>query len=482
MDVDNESPVLDLPDTQNVDSQVFTQSQDITVVENSTPKLWGRLCPEDTAFGMVKLLKDEYTFGRLLECDISVKGKVSARKESVISKVHFTIFRQQSVLTNGLATEVVYLRDLSQNGTFVNEKLVGKGNTVVLVNNDSIAVSKTTYKMFVYMSTTGYDNTFLPEELRDKYAVSRDLGAGACGVVKLCFSKTGDVGKKFAMKIISKTSFQQSQKHNPTDDKHIMNEINICKALKHPCIIKIEEVYDYPKVVYIILELMEGGELFERIKKYNGIPEKKAKFIFYQIVLAVNHLHENGITHRDLKPENILLSDDTDDTIVKVSDFGLSKMFDSQSTMKTFCGTPMYVAPEILLTAGQGLAYDSQVDVWSLGVILYCTLSGLTPFKLKDPNIPLGEQIKKGIFNFNTSKFFNVSLAAKDLIKKMMTVDPRKRIRINNVLSHPWLNDEEMLKKVNKLLKLNNNENSAPKKVRDNNFVSPVKVKRARLE
>jgi len=153
----------------------------------------------------VELIKDEYTFGRFRECDISVRGKMSTKKEAVISKIHFRTFREWCNTTNGvLEDEVVYLKDESQNGTFVNNKLVGKGKCVVLVNDDLMAVAKSTFKVFVYMSISGYDNSLLPEKLRNKYAVSQNLGAGACGLVKLCFSKSESAGKKFAMKIMSK--------------------------------------------------------------------------------------------------------------------------------------------------------------------------------------------------------------------------------------------------------------------------------------
>ncbi|KAL7293565.1 hypothetical protein TKK_0013004 [Trichogramma kaykai] len=484
METDEINTPLSLPDTQNADSQCFTQSQDTLVAAETQPKVWGRLCPHgEISLHTVVLTKDEYTFGRLKSCDICIKDKIPLKKEQVISKTHFRIYREKCGTSNGVEDDVVYLHDESQNGTFVNNNLVGKNNRVVLVNNDLIAVAKQHFHVFVYMSTSGYDDSFLPEELRGKYAVSRTLGAGACGEVKLCFSKSGLAGKKYAMKMISKARISITGHKNPlNDEKHIMNEVAICKSLKHPCIIKVEEFFDSPSMVYIILELMEGGELLERIKKANGLSEENSKFIFYQVVLAVNYLHEHGITHRDLKPDNILLASHEEETIVKVSDFGLSKFVDSQTMMKTFCGTPMYVAPEILLTGGRG-SYTSQVDVWSLGVILYCCLSGLTPFKVNDKANTLSDQIVKGLYKFHFSKFFDVSANAKDLIKRMMTVDPKKRITIKEVLRHPWMDDDVMLNKVNKLLGFTNNENALPRRpINENIAASSTKLKRARLE
>lgn len=111
------------------------------------------------------------------------------------------------------------------------------------------------------------------------------------------------------------------------------------------------------------------------------------------------------------------MANDSDETLVKVSDFGLSKFVDSQTMLKSLCGTPMYVAPEILKSGSKQTSYSSKVDVWSLGVILYCSLSGLTPFRVNDKKISLYEQIRKGMFNFNNSKFFNISYDAKDLVR-----------------------------------------------------------------
>lgn len=218
---------------------------------------------------------------------------------------------------------------------------------------------------------------------------------------------------------------------------------------------------DTPGAVYIVLELMEGGELFDRIKNRGKLPEKYAKLIFYQVVLAVHYLHSRGITHRDLKPENILLADKSDITIAKVSDFGLSKLVDAETMMKTFCGTPMYVAPEILSTVGRG-SYTNQVDVWSLGVILYVCLSGSVPFNCHNKHMSLQDQIKRGHYSFPESRFSHVSERAIDLIKRMMTVNPKRRITITQIMLHPWLQDRDLHDVVDTLINKENNENLAP--------------------
>ncbi|XP_076755046.1 ovarian-specific serine/threonine-protein kinase Lok isoform X2 [Xylocopa sonorina] len=462
--MNDEEIALTLPDTQNAEVICFTQSQQLS--QEKTMTVWGRLCPTKFPFKTMEMTKDVYTLGRSETCDICVTtNELKPKWLSVMSKIHFQITRK--FIDGNSNDAVVYLEDLSYNGTFVNKKKVGRGNKVVLESNDIISLAQPAVT-----------------ELKNKYAVSRKLGSGACGEVKMVFTKSGC--KKFAMKTIMKIGgTTNGQKHPLNDPEKVMNEVKILKALKHPCIIRMEEIVDTPKAVYIVLELMEGGELFERIKSRGKLSEKHAKFIFYQVVLAVSYLHDCGITHRDLKPENILLASNSDITLAKVSDFGLSKLVDAQTMMKTFCGTPMYVAPEILSTIGRG-SYTSQVDVWSLGVILYACLSGSVPFNCHDKNISLQDQIKTGIYSFPPSRFGHVSDKAMDLIKRMMTVNPKKRITIRQVLLHSWLQDRELRDTADTLLSAENEENIVPDIISNNiqHKREPCQnlVKRARFE
>lgn len=479
--MDDEQAVLTLPDTQNVDSVYLTQSQEVS--QERAISIWGRLCPIKLPFKTVEMAKDVYTLGRADSCDICITDReLKPKWLSVMSKIHFKITRE--FIGKNTNDSVVYLEDLSQNGTFVNKKKVGRGNKIILENNDVISLAQPAVTVYIFMSTVEFESNDLPLSLKNKYAVSRTLGAGACGEVKMVFTKIGC--KKFAMKTIIKVGGSaHGQKHPLNDPEKIMNEVKILKALKHPYIIKMEEIVDTPRAVYIVLELMEGGELFERIKSRGKLLEKHAKVIFYQVVLAVSYLHDCGITHRDLKPENILLASNSDVTLAKVSDFGLSKLVDAQTMMKTFCGTPMYVAPEILSTIGRG-SYTSQVDVWSLGVILYACLSGVVPFNCHDRNMSLQDQIKGGHYKLYPSKFGHVSMKAKDLIKRMMTVNPKERITIKQVLLHPWLQDRELRDTIDSLTSEENDENAAPQTISNNIQYKEDQyqniIKKARLE
>lgn len=436
----------DTPDsqktTQNTENTQPTDpfSQDFCDSPMVLP--WGRLCPNKPKFIPVELVGDSYTLGRGTNCEINVLILGLDKKiVDCISKQHFKISKEKIKSSNNIEDiTVVYIEDLSINGTYVNKMKIGKGNRVVLENHDVISLAQAKFAVYIFMNIQAYEGNDLPAEIKGKYAISRKLGSGACGEVKLVFSKMSC--KKYAMKIISKKGLTLN--NTPViDDKRILNEVEILKRLRHPCVIKTEDFFNMPNSVYIVLELMEGGELFDRIRQTKtGLGDRNAKMIFYQVALAVQYLHSEGITHRDLKPENILLACDKDVTLVKVSDFGLSKFVNAETMMKTFCGTMMYVAPEILLTHGRG-AYTNKIDVWSLGVILYTCLSALTPFSTES-KISLYEQITQGAYNFPKARFDLVDERAKDLIKCMMTLDPNRRFSIDQVLKHKWLSDSTM--------------------------------------
>jgi len=165
--------------------------------------------------------------------------------------------------------------------------------------------------------------------------------------------------------------------------------------------------------------------------------EDKARDYFLQMLQATQYLHKQGIAHRDLKPENILLKDKTH-SVIKLSDFGLSRVVDEASFMKTMCGTPQYVAPEILCATKTG-GYGVECDLWSLGVILYIMLVGYPPFNDEKPKKTVFEQIKTGDYDFNEQFWSGISQSVKDLISLLLTVDPHKRLTVSEALQHPWV-------------------------------------------
>jgi len=232
-------------------------------------------------------------------------------------------------------------------------------------------------------------------------------------------------------------------------------ETDIMKKLDHKNILKLYDIFEDDRHVYIVMELVEGSELFEKIIKKGYFSEKEAINIVTQILEAIKYLHENKVCHRDLKPENLLCSEIDGVDVVKIADFGLSKMFSGAEKLRTGCGTPGYVAPEILLQD----TYDNKVDLWSIGVITYILLAGYSPF-YSDTEAGLFEKIMTAEYDFDNECWDEISDLAKDFIKKLLTKNPVTRMSAQDALKHKWLtsggSDVEL--KIGERLKEHNKE------------------------
>lgn len=253
-----------------------------------------------------------------------------------------------------------------------------------------------------------------------KYELGRTLGSGSFSKVKL---GVDDQGKQYAVKIIDKE--QLVREHM---EEQLKREISVMKMLNHPHIVRLYDVLQTSNHIYLVLELVTGGELFDRILSAKKFDEDTARRFFQQIVMALHFCHKHGVCHRDLKPENLLV-DDKDN--IKITDFGLANIQKPVDRMlMTVCGTPNYVAPEVLKETG----YNGIIaDVWSAGVILFVMMAGYLPFD--DPQLDeLFKKIQRG--DFKMCKTF--SDGAKDLISKTMLVDPARRLTLDGVMRHPW--------------------------------------------
>ena len=254
------------------------------------------------------------------------------------------------------------------------------------------------------------------------YKFGRLIGRGAFGKVNLGLHiLTG--------KIVAIKSFNKSNLKDENSIQKIYHEINLMKSLKHNSIVRILETLEIENYILIIMENISGGNLLSFVKKRTKLNEKTAHFIFRQLISSIKFIHSKGIIHRDIKLDNILI--DLNNTI-KICDFGVGRTYKKNEKLKDKCGTPAYIAPEILIN-NDGY-FGPPVDVWSSGVVLYAMLSGNVPFK--------GNNIKdlhQVIINGSYSNIKDISNEAKDLICKIFEVNPLKRINIDEILNHPWM-------------------------------------------
>ncbi|CEG67504.1 Putative CAMK/CAMKL protein kinase [Rhizopus microsporus] len=255
------------------------------------------------------------------------------------------------------------------------------------------------------------------------YWLGKTLGKGSSGCVKIGIHKV--TGEKVAIKIISKSHLAA----NASVEKAVKREIAVMKLIKHPNIMSLLDVIDLSDSpnLYLILEYVQGGELFEYLVSRGRLSEKEARKYFQQIIIGLDYCHRHLICHRDLKPENLLLDRDKN---IKIADFGMASLQPTGSLLETSCGSPHYASPEIV----NGVPYDgSASDIWSCGIILYALLSGHLPFD--DDNIrQLLNKVKMGKYKIPD----HVSDEAKDLIQRILVINPSKRLTMKQVQSHPW--------------------------------------------
>ncbi|XP_043936399.1 MAP/microtubule affinity-regulating kinase 4 [Protopterus annectens] len=253
------------------------------------------------------------------------------------------------------------------------------------------------------------------------YRLLKTIGKGNFAKVKL--ARHILTGREVAIKIIDKTQL------NPTSLQKLFREVRIMKGLNHPNIVKLFEVIETEKTLYLVMEYASGGEVFDYLVSHGRMKEKEARSKFRQIVSAVHYCHQKNIVHRDLKAENLLLDADSN---IKIADFGFSNEFTLGSKLDTFCGSPPYAAPELF----QGKKYDGpEVDIWSLGVILYTLVSGSLPFdgqNLKE----LRERVLRGKYRVP----FYMSTDCENILRRFLVLNPAKRCTLEQIMKDKWIN------------------------------------------
>ena len=269
------------------------------------------------------------------------------------------------------------------------------------------------------------EDTIKKRTFHDSYTVQNQIGSGGYAVVMsgICIN----TNKNVAIKVFDK-------KHMTKDDEiNITREVDILRSIDHPNIIKILDFFDEEDHYYIVLELAEGGELFDRIIERERYSEKDARDVVMILIDAIKFCHHHDIVHRDLKPENLLLQSKDEDTHIKIADFGFATRTHDRS-LNQYMGSPGYLAPEVLLSK----QYGKEIDLWAVGVITFILLCGYPPFG-EDSD----DEVIRADFTFIEKYWKNVSEDAKDFIKSLLVVDPEKRLTAAAAVEHKWLKIED---------------------------------------
>jgi serine/threonine/tyrosine protein kinase RAD53 len=364
----------------------------------------------------------EWTFGRNSQCDIIYT------QTSRLSNRHFKIWSGECN---------VLIQDMSTNGTWVNQQRIVKGQNYILSQGDEISVglgvAKDVVRFIVFFPKISERNDENNEGIHKEFSIKNEVvGQGAFAVVKKAVERS--TGKTYAVKIISKRKVMGNV-------DGVARELEILEKLDHPYIVKLRGFFEDEDNHYLVMEFVSGGDLMDFVAAHGSVGEEAAKEISRQVLEAVKYVHSLGISHRDLKPDNVLIAQD-DPVVVKITDFGLAKISDNATFMKTFCGTLAYVAPEVIdgrqIKAPDSDKYSSLVDMWSFGCFLYVILTSHLPFSGSTQE-QLYKQIRRGSYHEVPLKEAGVSQEARDFLDSLLQVDPSKRPSAASALLHPWI-------------------------------------------
>ncbi|KAJ4912856.1 Calcium-dependent protein kinase 15 [Raphanus sativus] len=269
------------------------------------------------------------------------------------------------------------------------------------------------------------------EQIKRHYTLGHELGRGQFGITYTC--KENSTGNTYACKSILKRKLTRKQ-----DRDDVKKEIQIMQHLSgQQNIVEIRGAYEDRQSIHLVMELCGGGELFDRIIAQGHYSERAAAGVIRSVLNVVQICHFMGVMHRDLKPENFLLSSKDEDAMLKATDFGLSVFIEEGKVYRDIVGSAYYVAPEVLRRS-----YGKEIDIWSAGIILYILLCGVPPFWAETEK-GIFEEIIKGVIDFESQPWPSISESAKDLVRKLLTKDPKKRISAAQALEHPWIRGGE---------------------------------------
>ncbi|KDQ55702.1 hypothetical protein JAAARDRAFT_37119 [Jaapia argillacea MUCL 33604] len=413
-----------------------TQQDSQPPIPGTTPDshLWGYLQPCSPNIRRVDLWKIQPTYrvGRSVGSDVIFPGLK-------VSNNHCTIHWDGKETKNSVVT----VHDHSSNGTFISGNRIGKGQAALLRDGNELAFGTPQPQLnhdedyrFIFRLTAPGPPL---EGFHKHYELGTELGKGSFASVMKAIHR--GTGTWYAVKIIDLRKMR-----NPTDSQGqerskssaFTREIMILEGLKHDNICGLKEAFfdKDDKNIHLVLELIEGGDLLDFILKRGGVGEADAQHITYQICDALAYIHARGIAHRDLKPENVLLTTD-EPPIVKVADFGLAKAVDSLTMLRTMCGTPSYLAPEVVLQENNS-GYDTIVDSWSVGTIVFSMITNTSPF-IEDDSADLRTRIITRRVDWPTLNNAGVSPQAVDFIQRLLDTRPDHRMSLDAARHHPWL-------------------------------------------
>ena len=392
------------------------------------------------------------------------KSKKKIMKKTTTSNATFKTKAKVKSKKNDFEPKTQRVKLLTQNNSKskINKLIIPKiktkiidfqnsANTPTLTNSsrsiihDSFYYLKESKKLSDYIKNYYKNNKKYPETNLNFYKYGRLIGQGAFGKVNLGLNVL--TGRVVAIKSFNKSNLNS----NSENMKKIKYETNLMKKLNHPNITKILELFEDKEYILIIMEYINGGNLFSFLKKHRKVSEKTAKLLYRQIILGIKYMHQQGIVHRDIKLENILIDLNNN---IKICDFGIGRVLSSpEQPLFDQCGTPMYIAPEILLCSKEKGYKGFPVDIWSSGIVLYILLSGTLPFSFKNSSSSLSEsnesnlsednnnntELQYSIINKEPKEIENISKEAEDLLKKILKKNPEKRITCEEILNHPWM-------------------------------------------
>src|SRR3989338_952863 len=274
---------------------------------------------------------------------------------------------------------------------------------------------------------------FRSEPIKEHYKFCGELGKGS--FARVVHAKRRDTGESVAIKCI--------QKGGKTTVKLLEAEVSILNIVSHPNCVSVQEIFDTPKTLYLVMDMCLGGELLKRISLQERFSEREASILVKDLLLGLEYLHSLGIIHRDLKPENLLFADDPVDSRLQITDFGLSKILQGKHQfLFSRCGTPAYVSPELLL----GKPYDGKVDLWAAGVITYLLIAGYAPF-WGETMEQLFDKIIAADFAFHAKYWEHVSNAGMHFVEQHLEPNTDKRFTASQALQHPWITGDFAQKK-----------------------------------